>query len=190
MFKQARNNSYVYILTKGINPILETGVIQTVSQPRMGQFNPQQQNPYQYPQPMVVDIVANVGNDRRNLNGLPADLDIADYNGNIVVTIDKDKISNEIQVLYKEQEAIVNGHDRAKELMGVYSGMLTALNPEQAKAKEQADKIASLESALERQTKLYEQTLASQQKMFEQIQTFMSQSASANNKPSKNKENA
>lgn len=189
MFKQARQNSYIYILTKGINPILETGVIQTVSQPRMGQFNPQQQqNPYQYPQPMVVDIVANVGADRRNLQGLPADLDIADYNGNVVVTLDKDKICNEIQVLYKEQENIVNGHERAKELMGIYGGMLTALNPEQAKAKEQADKIASLEDALARQTQLYEQTLASQQRMFEQMQAFMSQSAGANSKTSKNKE--
>lgn len=184
MFKQARNNSYVYILTKGINPILETGVIQTVSQPRMGQFNPQQQNPYQYPQPMVVDIVANVGTDRRNLNGLPADLDIADYNGNVVVTLDKDKISNEIKVLYKEQEAIVNGHDRAKELMGIYSGMLTALNPEEAKVKAQDDKIAYLESALAK-------AIEGQHQMQAMMQQMMSKfDASANNKPTKTKENA
>lgn len=106
MFKQARNNSFIYILTKGQNPVLETGVIQTVSQPRMTQFTPNQQNPYQYPQPMVVDIVANVGQDKRNLNGLPAENDIADFNGNVVVTLDKDKIANEIKVLYKEQESI------------------------------------------------------------------------------------
>lgn len=184
MFKQARQNSYIYILTKGLNPILETGVIQTVSQPRMGQFNPQQQNPYQYPQPMVVDIVANVGADRRNLNGLPAELDIADYNGNVVVTLDKDKICNEIQVLYKEQENIVNGHDRAKELMGIYGGMLTALNPEQAKVKAQDDKIAYLEDSLAK-------AIEGQNQMYAMMQQIMSKfDAGSNNKTTKNKENA
>lgn len=183
MFKQSRQNSYIYILTKGINPILETGVIQTVSQPRMGQFNPQQQqNPYQYPQPMVVDIVATVGQDRRNLNGLPAELDIADYNGNVVVTLDKEKICNEIKVLYKEQEAIVNGHDRAKELMGVYSGMLSALNPEEAKAKAQDDKIAYLESALAKAIEGQNQMQAMMQQMLSKMD------AGSGTKTPKNKE--
>lgn len=183
MFKQSRQNSYIYILTKGINPILETGVIQSVSQPRLGQFNPQQQqNPYQFPQPMVVDIVATVGQDRRNLNGLPAELDIADYNGNVVVTLDKEKICNEIRVLYKDQETIVNGHDKAKELMGVYAGMLTALNPEEAKAKEQDDKIAYLESALAK-------ALEGQSQMQAMMQQVLSKmDANTNTKTSKNKE--
>lgn len=184
MFKQARSNSFIYILTKGQNPILETGVIQTVSQPRMSQFTPNQQNPYQYPQPMVVDVVANVGQDRRNLNGLPADNDIFDYNGNVVVTLDKDKIANEIKVLYKEQENIYNGHDRAKELMGIYTGMLSSLNPEEAKAKAQADKIDSLEKALAQQAEINRQ-------MMEQMQMMMSKfDAGSNTKPSKNKDNA
>lgn len=184
MFKQARSNSFIYILTKGQNPILETGVIQTVSQPRMSQFTPNQQNPYQYPQPMVVDVVANVGQDRRNLNGLPADNDIFDYNGNVVVTLDKDKIANEIKVLYKEQENIYNGHDRAKELMGIYTGMLSSLNPEEAKAKAQADKIDSLEKALAQQAEINRQ-------MMEQMQMMMSKfDAGSNTKLSKNKDNA
>ena len=157
MFKQARNNSFIYILTKGQNPVLETGVIQTVSQPRMTQFTPNQQNPYQYPQPMVVDIVANVGQDKRNLNGLPAENDISDFNGNVVVTLDKDKIANEIKVLYKEQESIYNGHDRAKELMGIYSGMLSSLNPEEAEKKAQADEIAALKNTVAQITQIMQQ---------------------------------
>lgn len=182
MFKQSRPNSFIYILTKGQNPVLETGVVQSVSQPRMSQFAPSQQNPYQYPQPMVVDMVANVGQDKRNLNGLPADNDIFDFNGNVVVTLDKDKITNEIKILYKEQENIYNGHDKAKELMAVYSGMLASLNPEEAKAKEQADKIAYLESAMAKQTEMFNQTL-------QQMQAMMSQMAVGSNpKTSKAKE--
>lgn len=182
MFKSARTNSFIYILTKGLNPVLETGVIQTVSQPRVGQFNNQPTAPYQYPQPMVVDIVANVGSERRNLNGLPSELDIADYNGNIVVTLDKDKISNEIRILYKQQEDIVNGHDRAKELMGIYSGMLTSLNPEEAKAKAQDDKIAYLENALAK-------AIEGQNQMQAMMQQMMSKfDAGSNAKTSKTKE--
>lgn len=180
MFKQSRQNSLIYILTKGQNPILETGVIQTVSQPRVPQFVPNQQNPYQYPQPMVVDIVASVGQDKRNLNGLPADNDIFDFNGNVVVTLDKEKLVNEIKVLYKEQENIYNGHDRAKELMGIYSGMLSSLNPEEAEKKAQADKIAYLENAMAKQTEMFNQTLQQMQQMMNQM------SASSNVK--KNKE--
>lgn len=162
--------------------MLETGVIQTVSQPRMPQFTPNPQNPYQYPQPMVVDIVANVGQDRRNLNGLPADNDIFDYNGNVVISLDKDKIANEIKVLYKEQEGIYNSHDRAKELMGIYSGMLSSLNPEDAEKKAQAEEIASLKNTVAQLTQLM-------QRQTEQFQQFMNQGpASSNSKPSKNKE--
>lgn len=178
MFRQARNNSFIYVLTKGANPVLETGVIQTVSQPRMPQFTPNQQNPYQYPQPMVVDIVAMVGQERRNLQGLPADNDIFDFNGNVVITLDKEKIANEIKVLYKEQESIYNGHERAKELMGVYSGMLSSLNPEEAEKKAQAQEIAYLKDAMAKQTE-----------MFNQLMQQMNQlTASQNTKSSKNKD--
>lgn len=178
MFRQARNNSFIYVLTKGANPVLETGVIQTVSQPRMPQYTPNQQNPYQYPQPMVVDIVAMVGQERRNLQGLPADNDIFDFNGNVVITLDKEKIANEIKVLYKEQESIYNGHERAKELMGVYSGMLSSLNPEEAEKKAQAQEIAYLKDAMAKQTE-----------MFNQLMQQMNQlTASQNTKSSKNKE--
>lgn len=178
MFRQARNNSFIYVLTKGANPVLETGVIQTVSQPRMPQYTPNQQNPYQYPQPMVVDIVAMVGQERRNLQGLPADNDIFDFNGNVVITLDKEKIANEIKVLYKEQESIYNGHERAKELMGVYSGMLSSLNPEEAEKKAQAQEIAYLKDAMAKQTE-----------MFNQLMQQMNQlTASQNTKSSKNKD--
>lgn len=154
MFKNARTNSYIYILTKGATPMLETGVVQSVSQPRVGQMNNTPQNPYQYPQPMVVDMVANVGAERRNLQGLPSDLDIADYNGNIVVTLDKEKIVNEVNVLCKREDDIINDHENAIKRRDIYRGMLVTLNPDEAAKKAQDDKIASLESALAKQAEL------------------------------------
>lgn len=185
MFKNARTNSYIYILTKGATPMLETGIVQSVSQPRMGQMNNiPQSNPYQYPQPMVVDMVANVGAERRNLQGLPSDLDIADYNGNIVVTLDKEKIVNEVKVLYKREDDIINDHDNAIKRRDIYRGMLTSLNPEEAAKKAQDDKIASLENTVAQLMELNKQQAA-------QFQAMMSQfnmNNGGNNKTSKNKE--
>lgn len=185
MFKNARTNSYIYILTKGATPMLETGIVQSVSQPRMGQMNNiPQSNPYQYPQPMVVDMVANVGAERRNLQGLPSDLDIADYNGNIVVTLDKEKIVNEVKVLYKREDDIIKDHDNAIKRRDIYSGILASLNPEEAAKKAQDDKIASLENTVAQLMELNKQQAA-------QFQAMMSQfnmNNGGNNKQSKNKE--
>ena len=185
MFKNARTNSYIYILTKGATPMLETGIVQSVSQPRMGQVNMMpQSNPYQYPQPMVVDMVANVGAERRNLQGLPSDLDIADYNGNIVVTLDKEKIVNEVKVLYKREDDIINDHDNAIKRRDIYRGMLTSLNPEEAAKKAQDDKIASLENTVAQLMELNKQQAAQFQAMMSQF----SMNNGGNNKTSKNKE--
>lgn len=189
MFKQARQNSFIYILTKGANPTLETGVVQTVSQPRAAQqqFNPQ--TPYQYPQPMVVDIVANVGAERRNLNGLPSDLDIADYNGNVVVTLDKDKIINEVKVLFNRENDTINDYDNAVKRRDIYSGMLTALNPEEAEKKRQAEKLAALEASLAERDARYNQVLEQNQRLMEQMQAIVNKmEQSANTKSPKNKD--
>lgn len=158
MFKSIRINNPIYILTKAYNPVLETGIVTSVSQPRPGQVN--QSNPYM-PAPMVVDIVATFGNDRRNLNGLPAEQSIFDYQqGGMVVTEDKNLIINEVKSLYQQEEAKVNGYDHSKELMGIYSNMLNQLDPEAMERKRNADKISQLENALAQQTKINEQILA------------------------------
>lgn len=163
MFKSIRINNPIYILTKSYNPMLETGIVSSVSQPRMGQGNPN--NPYM-PAPMVVDIVATFGNDRRNLNGLPAEQSIFDYQqGGMVVTEDKSLIVNEIKSLYQQEEAKVNGYDHSKELMGIYSNMLNQLDPEAMERKRNADRMTYLENALAQQTKINEQILAQLQSL-------------------------
>lgn len=187
MFKNARANSYIYILTKGASPILETGIVQSVSQPRLGQMNSMpQNNPYQFPQPMVVDMVANVGAERRNLQGLPSELDIADYNGNIVVTLDKEKIINEVKVLYKREDDIVKDHDNAVKRRDLYGGILASLNPEEAAKKAQDDKIAALENALAKQAEINQQMMTQMQAMMSQFNASVNNGG--NSKQSKNKE--
>lgn len=165
MFKQLRTNSAIYILTKNYNPILETGIVVSVSQPRIGQMNQPNTNPYMM-QPLVVDIVAQFGNEKRNLNGLPADQTIFDYQqGGMVVTEDKALITNEIKSLYQQEEAKVNGYEHSKELMGIYSGMLNQLDPDAMERKRNSDKINQLEAALAQQTEINKQILAKLQSL-------------------------
>lgn len=169
MFSQSRTNSPIYILTKGVKPTLEQGIIQSVSQPRPAQFNNQQ--PYQYPQPMVVDIVATVGGERRNLNGLPSDKTIFDYlQGNMVVTIDKNLVINEVKALTQADEYTIQQYEPAKERLTIYKGMIDALCPEEAEKRRTETELNNLKTAYQQQTEI-------NQKMFEQLQKLTEQNA-------------
>ena len=102
------------------------------------------------------------------------------------MTLDKEKIVNEVKVLYKREDDIIKDHDNAIKRRDIYSGILASLNPEEAAKKAQDDKIASLENTVAQLMELNKQQAA-------QFQAMMSQfSANANNggnnKTSKNKE--
>ena len=167
MFSTVRPNSQIFILTKSINPTLEVATVLNVSQPRIGQM--QQQNQFQ-PMPMVVDIVAQVGSEKRNLNGLPSDKDIFDYQGNMVITSNKELMSNEVKMLKEQHENIVKSYDRSKELIGVFDSMLVALNPEEAEKKRNEQKIAALEESLRQQNEI-------NNKMLEQLAALSQQNS-------------
>ena len=101
-----------------------------------------------------------------------------------MVTLDKEKIVNEVKVLYKREDDIVKDHDNAIKRRDIYSGILASLNPEEAAKKAQDDKIASLENTVAQLMELNKQQAA-------QFQAMMSQfnmNNGGNNKTSKNKE--
>lgn len=188
MFQSARANSQIFILTKGLKPFLEVGTIQSVSQPRPAQFNNQQ--PYQFPQPMVVDVVADVNGEKRNLNGLPADKTIFDFQqGNMVVTIDKNLIINEIKALGRNDEYTIKQYEPAKERLVIYKGMIDTLCPEEAEKRKNDEKIQSLEKSLEQQNKINEQMLAQLQALTKQNEVLMGR-LEADKTSKKQKENA
>lgn len=166
MFKTLRVNSPIYILTRAYTPTLETAIIsQPVPPPRRSQYNNGSQNPYQqYQQDWVVDIVAQCNGERRNIQGLPADMVAAEC-GNTYVTEDKNLIINEIRNLFQQEEAKVNGYEHSKELLDVYSTMLNTLVPEEMERKRNAEKIGMLENSLAQQSKLNEEILKQLQAM-------------------------
>lgn len=151
MFSTVRVNSQIFILTKGQTPVLEVGNVCEEPKLKPAPYQPAQMpNPYQYPQPQVVELVVQTPNGRRTLQGLPSDKTAFDgNNGAIFVTEDKNLMLNELNVLKTQSENIVKGYEHNKELIGIYDGMIGTLNPEAAEKKQYEARISSLESQLQ-----------------------------------------
>lgn len=151
MFSTVRVNSQIFILTKGQTPILEVGNVCEEPKLKPAPYQPSQMpNPYQYPQPQVVELVVQTPNGRRTLQGLPSDKTAFDgNNGAIFVTEDKNLMLNELNVLRTQSENIVKGYEQNKELIGIYDGMIGTLNPEVAEKKQYEARISSLENQLQ-----------------------------------------
>lgn len=146
MFQSVRQNSQVYIFYKGQNPRLETGYVvnQPVVKPKYTvpqTFNQQQE--------MTVDLVIKVKDSTINLNGLPAQADIADSwsNGeNIVVSVSKDAMNAEILSAKQKSVDIVNSVDTHRKFIAECDTMLGELNPQYAEDKERKERFNRLES--------------------------------------------
>lgn len=177
MFSTVRVNSQIFILTKGQTPVLEVGNVCEEPKLKPAPYQPSQMpNPYQYPQPQVVELVVQTPNGRRTLQGLPSDKPAFDgNNGAIFVTEDKNLMLNELNVLKTQSENIVKGYEHNKGLIGIYDGMIGTLNPEAAEKKQYEARISSLESQLQ-------QTLDMMREMMSR------EKSDGGNKSSKNKE--
>lgn len=145
MFQSARQNGQVYLLHKGDNPYIETGVITSA---------PQVKPKYSIPQAfgqneMVVNLTVSVNGVNHNFKDLPSNLDIADvYMGADCVAISdsRDAINSEVLSLKKKSMDIIDGYERHKALVGVYDSMLRDINPEFAERQSQREEIESLKA--------------------------------------------
>lgn len=170
MFQNIRTNSQLYILHKDNNPFIEQGAVVSVSMPKpkypaATQFG-------QYPQvEMVVDVVANVGGQNINLQGLPAGADIADFGpgGNIVVACSRDAMNNEISMLRQKSVDIVNSRDYNLGIIAACDKMLSALNPEFADKQQQEREIATMKEQLAAVSKNMNNLMEMNRQLMEQL---------------------
>lgn len=95
-FSSLRPQSKVYILHKGTNPSVETGSVESVSQPQP-KYNPMGQ-PFQLSNDMVVDLSVRIDGQIQNFQKLPANSEIADFGGfdDIVISTTKEATNSEI----------------------------------------------------------------------------------------------
>lgn len=166
MFSTVRVNSQIFILTKGQTPVLEVGNVCEEPKLKPAPYQPSQMpNPYQYPQPQVVELVVQTPNGRRALQGLPGDKTAFDgNNGAIFVTEDKNLMLNELNVLKTQSENIVKSYEHNKELIGIYDGMIGALNPEAAEKKQYEARISSLENQLQQTLNMMREMMSRNEK--------------------------
>lgn len=154
MFQQLRTNNQLYILHKEEKPYVETGTVVSVSAPKpkypMGQplgGLPQLE--------MIVDVVANVGGQNTNLQGLPANQDIADcgQGGNVVVSCSREAMNSEIASMKQKSIDILGSVNYHKSVIHGCDEILTALNPEFAAKQAQDKEISDLKAQVSEMSK-------------------------------------
>ena len=99
---------------------------------------------------MVVDIVVNVGGERKEFKRVPASNSIADFGPNTIVLSDtKDSLINYVKSLRQESKNIIDSYPRHQELIPQYDQVLQDLDPGLANenvVKELRDQVSTMQS--------------------------------------------
>lgn len=147
MFQSLRTNQQFYILTKGTNPRLDIGMVTSVTAPQI-KFQSIPQGLGQQPE-YIVDVTVSVNGATQQYQRLPANKEIADFGdgyGNIVVSMSRDAMNNEIATLRNRSEDHVKRVEEEKQKILAYESILQQLNPEYAEKQKQDAKISNLEN--------------------------------------------
>ena len=166
MFQSLRTNQHFYILTKGINPRLDVGMVTQVSAPQM-KFPAMPQGLGSQPE-YVVDVTVTVNGATQQYQRLPANKEIADFGdsfGNIVVSMSRDAMNNEIATLKTKSEDHIRRVEEEKQKIIAYESILQQLNPEYDEKQKQDAEIANLKN----QVAAMAQTNANLEQMMTQL---------------------
>lgn len=147
MFQSLRTNQQFYILTKGVNPRLDVGLVTAVTAPQM-KFPSMPQGLGSQPE-YVVDVTVSINGATQQYQRLPANKEIADFGdgfGNIVVATSRDAMNNEIATLRNRSEDHIKRVDEEKQKIMAYESILQQLNPEYAEKQKQEAEIMNLKN--------------------------------------------
>lgn len=143
MFQGLRQSSLFYILDKGgEKPTLRIGQVISVS-------NPQQKYPSYVPGQTptletTVDVKVQVEDQQVNFEKLPSTAQIVNFgNEGVVVSDSREAMCAEIDAMLRHSKGVVESVDYHN---GVISSLLTRINPQIAKEKQQEKDINNLKS--------------------------------------------
>lgn len=146
MFSNLSKGSVLYGLDtkEGVKIFTATVDMVTLPYPRSAQ------NTFGQLPEMVVDIVVNVGGERREFKRVPANNAIADFGPNTLVLSDtKDSLVNYVKSLRQTSKNIVDSCPRHQELIPQYDKVLQELDPGLANenaVKELRDRVSTMQS--------------------------------------------
>lgn len=130
-FQNLRNNHQIYILYKDAVPTLEIGKVTNVTAPIPKYGNPSMYND------LVLDITADINGKSTNFQKLPANSDIADFGNNVVVSVSKDAMNNEVSSMKQRSLDILNSIEQHQSIIQGCDKILQLLNPEIAEKQRQ-----------------------------------------------------
>lgn len=144
MFQSLRINQPFYILTKGVSPKLDIGSVTNITAPQLKfPTMPQGLSQPEY----VVDVTVLVNGVSQQFLRLPYNKEIADFGeGNMVVSVSRDTMNNEISTLKSRSEDHIRRVDEEKQKILAYEAILQQLNPEYAKKQRQENEILNLKN--------------------------------------------
>lgn len=145
MFSSIRQGNLFYILSKGENPTVKIGQVESVSNPtpKYPTFTPGQ--PFGQQPEMLVDIKIKCGEEVIDFQKLPANGEVFSYQ-NAIVSDKKEAIISEVEAMLQNSKQIVNSVSYHESVIDSCDDILKQLNPQFAKEKQQEEKIGSLET--------------------------------------------
>lgn len=144
MFQSVRPNSQIYIFHKGDNMRVDVGYITNQPIPKPKYALPQT---FGQPQELVVDLMVKVGGETMNLNGIPAQAEVADSYSNgetIVVSTSKDAINSEVVSEKQRSLDIVKSAPYHEKRAAMCDAILGQINPEFAEKQVQKEELTQL----------------------------------------------
>jgi len=158
MFQNLRQGNQIYILNKTGKPVLETGIVVSVSTPM-----PKYQVPpvFGQPQEMTVDLIVKVGGQDVNYQRIPASSDIADFGTTgIVLSDNKEAMNAEVVSLKNKSVDAINSVDFHRDIVSGCDKILEVLNPEFAERQQQQMEINTLKDQMRELMELNKSLLA------------------------------
>lgn len=136
----------LWILTKGENPKLETGIVDSVGQ-LMPQYPSKIQSLYNPQMEMVMDVKVKMGDDAPfEFKQLPASQGVYYYPSNgIVVTDSKEAMIQEVENLQRNSQAIIESIPVHEKTISKCGEFLKLLNPRFAEDADRDSRLKKLE---------------------------------------------
>lgn len=135
MFSALRHGSSLYILEKGNVPVLKIGQCVNFSN-----------NFSTYLPTNSIDISVKVDEETIDFKQLPSQMSIATYNGNTIISDNRDLLSQEVENLIRTSKQILENVPIHEQTVIEGEKILKQLNPQFAQQKEQEEKINNLET--------------------------------------------
>lgn len=143
-FRDVQQNYPVFILDKQALTVKQ-GKVMSKGFPYPDRNNLVQAN--LGPTKMMVDIGIEVDG-KTAVYAIPDELSVT-YAGNLIISVDKAGIVNEIEAIRNTAEQVINSIDAQKERFNKASGLLSELNPEYKAKRETEDRLNKLEGSLD-----------------------------------------